>query len=138
MNTLEVYQEFESIVSEGTTIKHSGQDLVTVTSVRDYYDADENACEEHWCNFKDDYFPDFDVSIEDILEDKVQWEYYYEENCIQSFINGQFDQFDTQVSEMSTVLDKAEDFIDYLQSNYEGQVSKDILIYLAIDYVNSL
>lgn len=115
MTIKEEYQSFESIISEGVDIQHSGQDLITVTTVKEYYEADEVACEESWA----DYHSDCDVSVEDILNNAVSLDDYEFSQVLNSYVNGQF----KQCFEQFENLDDHDAFMDWLDNDRDYKLN---------------
>lgn len=104
MDTLEEeYQSFTSAVSEGITIEHFGQDKITVYTVKEYYEADEIACEN---DFSDNY-SEASVSVENILDGSVDIVGYEHQLALESWVNGQHQQMYNQITDF-------ESFVDYL------------------------
>lgn len=121
-----LFEQFESTVEEGIDlglVPFVGN--VTVSSVREYYDADEVACEEAWSNLMDSESLDPLVTIEDILngEDLL---HVAERQAYDSFVNGQFKQFKNQIEE----FDDMDDFLDYLETYHEEGMELKILRWL--------
>lgn len=107
------FEQFTNEVSWGVEITaHSGpngQPAATVTSVREYYEADEIACEQHWHNYLDSEGLELLITIEDILNGEGTSD-LLEVQVLGSFTNGQFKQFREQFDN----LDDKEEFIDWL------------------------
>lgn len=120
MKLLEVYEEFETIVSEGVEVKHSACDLKTITTVADYYYEDETACEEYWSNLVDEYDLELLMSISDILFSDDDIETIEFKHIVDNIINGNMDDAVKSLVE----VDDLNDFFDYLD-NYES--SEDCL-----------
>ncbi|HAV1520141.1 TPA: hypothetical protein JG825_003460 [Vibrio parahaemolyticus] len=119
------FEQFEATVSQGITLENG---RLIVDTVRDYFDADEVACEEGWSNAMSDEDLSCLVSVEDILngEDLV---HVLESNAEDSFINGQFKQFKEQVEN----FDDLSDFVDYLEMHSEDEREKKILRWLVLN-----
>ncbi|MCG9589947.1 hypothetical protein L1D35_20280 [Vibrio harveyi] len=119
------FEQFEATVSQGITLENG---RLIVDTVRDYFDADEVACEEGWSNAMSDEDLSCLVSVEDILngEDLV---HVLENNAEDSFINGQFKQFKEQVEN----FDDLSDFVDYLEMHSEDEREKEILRWLVLN-----
>ncbi|MCR9909665.1 hypothetical protein NB545_19715 [Vibrio campbellii] len=119
------FEQFEATVSQGITLENG---RLIVDTVRDYFDADEVACEEGWSNAMSDEDLSCLVSVEDILngEDLV---HVLESNAEDSFINGQFKQFKEQVEN----FDDLSDFVDYLETHSEDEREKKILRWLVLN-----
>jgi len=91
------WNNWKSIIEDrGVTVCHSSQDEITVHNVKDYYDADETGCEEDWANYQG-YVTE---TVEDILNGNVDINSYELDECLNSFINGQFSQFENQFNEL--------------------------------------
>ena len=119
------FDQFEATVSQGITLENG---RLVVDTVRDYFDADEVACEEDWSNAMSDEDLSCLVSVEDILngEDLV---HVLESKAEDSFINGQFKQFKEQVEN----FDDLSDFVDYLEMHSEDEREKQILRWLVLN-----
>ncbi|HHP0492441.1 TPA: hypothetical protein ACRZ2U_003203 [Vibrio harveyi] len=119
------FDQFEATVSQGITLENG---RLVVDTVRDYFDADEVACEEDWSNAMSDEDLSCLVSVEDILngEDLV---HVLESKAEDSFINGQFKQFKEQVEN----FDDLSDFVDYLEMHSEDEREKKILRWLVLN-----
>lgn len=119
------FEQFEATVSQGITLENG---RLIVDTVRDYFDADEVACEEGWSNAMSDENLSCLVSVEDILngEDLV---HVLESNAEDSFINGQFKQFKEQVEN----FDDLSGFVDYLETYSEDETEKKILRWLVLN-----
>lgn len=107
------FKDFTAEVEFGVEIiAHSGpngQPAVIATSVQEYYDADEIACEQHWHNQLDSEGLELLVTVEDIfngkgIDDLIEIQVY------ESFVNGNFKQCFAQYDNL---FDK-EEFIDWV------------------------
>jgi hypothetical protein len=109
MSTLrENYSDFEACASNGIDCCHSGCDFITVYNVQDWYDNDEVDCENCFSNS----FCDLDVSVESILIGEINVDEFEIEECHNSFINGQFKQFEDQFNQ----LEDHDEFLDYAEN----------------------
>jgi hypothetical protein len=87
-------------------------------NVSDFFDANEELCEQKWEDKLESLSLENVVSINDIINSHVDIDFLLEEECLLSFINGQFKQFNEQLSKLNRA-----DFLEFLRmSNYETKV----------------
>jgi len=117
------FKKFEEIVEEGIKIECVEEDLI-VYGVKAYYGYDETACEEHFSDFLDSEGLAQLVSVEDCLKNDLTW--VLEEQCLNSFRDGQFKQFNSQFEDLY-----APDFVSYLYDfsslKYEIEILRHIV-----------
>lgn len=109
------YMQFKEQVVNG---EFAQSENCEAQNVSDFFDANEELCEQKWEDKLESLSLENVVSINDIINSHVDIDFLLEEECLLSFINGQFKQFNEQLSKLNRA-----DFLEFLRmSNYETKV----------------
>lgn len=134
MNPQECFNSWEESVKEGVSIHHSYQDPIIVHTVKDYYDADEVACEEDWSNHKEaSDFGDVEVSVENILSG-TELTHYYEERVLDAFDVSGIGEFERRLNE----LENPSEFLSFLNNYAFDETKGRIIEWLAEQHLGTL